>query len=374
MSDMTKEEVLDAALCRSIYLVPELEEAEEDAMATDGVVPRFLQALERTRTDGNNDDFEVEWIIKNFLIGGYSHLIFAAGGKGKSLFVQEMAFCLAAGKPFMGHTPERAFKVLYLDMENGVMDLILRRQAFGFDEIPENLYYVQDFSFGPLNEPKGAADFLEVVDHMGAEVVIVDTISKVTIGSENESNTYQEWQKHFLVPLQSRGVTVVVLDHMGHDEYATHARGSAAKQDNHNIPYQMTVGDPVTIDGVTRQKITFKKTKDRSGLIPDKLYVTRTQGARPVHTLTATYVGGSILIDGEPAADTGGLTQEQLERVVNAYEAGARSTMSRRAFTDHLSENNLQGFRQDLWPAVKTELERLEAGEPSMYSLVEQWA
>lgn len=366
--NMTKEEALEAALAGNVYLLPETEFNPEG-----DVLPRFLEALERTRADGNNDDFQVEWVIKDFLIKGYNHLIFAAGGKGKSLLVQEMAFRLAAGKSFMGTTPDEPLKVFYLDMENGIIDLVRRRQAFGFDAIPENLYYVQDFSFGALNEPQGAKDFLEAVDYIQPDLVIIDTLSKVTVGSENESNTYQEWQKHLLMPLQSRGITVVVLDHTGHDENAKHARGASAKKDNHNVPYLMTVAEPSTVDGVTREKITLEKTKDRSGLIPEKLYLTRTQGSQPVHALTATYNGEAYVIDGEVIADTGGLTYDQLERVREAHEAGALSSMSRRKFVEHLEEQNIEGFRNVLWPAVKAELERLEDGQGPMSEIVAAW-
>jgi hypothetical protein len=107
---------------------------------------------------------------------------------------------------------------------------------------------------------------------VGADVVVVDTLSKFVAGDENESATYLDLNRQIGVRLRRADVAFVRLDHSGKDvERGT--RGSSAKQADVDVEYSLSVGvvDPAT--GAC--PVVLKRTKDRLGLGEETLTLDR---------------------------------------------------------------------------------------------------
>lgn len=177
-----------------------------------------------------DDTDEEEWIHDPLLPAGRSVSIYSAPKVGKSLLMLEMAVAVSRGDGFLGYTPDRGYRVMYVDFENNLKgDVRTRLQAMGHG--PEHLGHLDYLSFPPLSgldTERGAAELLAAVKAYGSEVVIVDTVSRAVAGEENSNDTWLALYRHTGVGLKRAGVAVIRLDHSGKDE-TKGTRGGSAK-------------------------------------------------------------------------------------------------------------------------------------------------
>jgi hypothetical protein len=176
------------------------------------------------------DEAEQEWIHKPLLPARRLVAIYSAPKIGKSLLMLEMAVTLSRGEKFLGHTPDRRYRVLYVDYENDPLgDVRTRLQAmdYGPDDL-DHLDYLSFPTFAALNSPRGAAELLAAVKAYGSEVVVIDTVSRAIDGEENSNDTWLNFYLHTGLQLKQLGVAMSRLDHSGKDE-SKGMRGGSAK-------------------------------------------------------------------------------------------------------------------------------------------------
>ena len=152
--------------------------------------------------------------------------IYSAPKIGKSLLMLEMAVTLSRGEQFLGHTPTKPYRVLYVDYENDPLgDVRTRLQDMGYgpDDL-DHLDYLSFPTFAALNSPRGAAELLAAVKAYASEVVVIDTVSRAIDGEENSNDTWLEFYLHTGLQLKQLGVAMIRLDHSGKDESQRHAR------------------------------------------------------------------------------------------------------------------------------------------------------
>lgn len=165
---------------------------------------------------------EPEWLIPDVLEKGRSHALYAPKKVGKSLVT--LTWC--------GRLINRGLHVLYVDVENSMGDLVERlRKMQRQPEHLDNLHYVSFPSMAMLDTPAGGATLLALVEKCSADLVILDTVSRVISGEENSADTFRNLYRYALVPLKALGLTVLRLDHAGKDTTAGQ-RGSSAKGDD----------------------------------------------------------------------------------------------------------------------------------------------
>lgn len=58
------------------------------------------------------------WIIPGVMLAGYTHMLVAPGGSGKSLFTLQLAMTLASGEPWGEFKPRKRFKTLLINVED----------------------------------------------------------------------------------------------------------------------------------------------------------------------------------------------------------------------------------------------------------------
>ena len=132
----------------------------------------------------------LEWIVEPFL-PVKRHITLAGPAKaGKSLFVAEMAACIASGQNFLGYPVTRSI-VLYLDFENSPEEDVtprLRGMGFGPGDL-EGLHYFSYPVLKPFDTADGGNELLVLLKEYEPGLVVIDTASRTIAGKENENDT-----------------------------------------------------------------------------------------------------------------------------------------------------------------------------------------
>jgi hypothetical protein len=194
----------------------------------------------------------VEWLLEPFLEAGTVNVLFAKAGTGKSLLALEWALRLVRD----GRT------VVYVDDENRVADVVERLQAFGAE--PSELSRLMLYSFAglpPLDTIDGGTHLLALAVTAHAELVVLDTTTRMVAGRENDADTFLQMYRCSLARLKGHGITVLRLDHPGKDE-ARGQRGSNAKDGDADTIWKLT-------EVAKGRTYKMHREKNRSGHAPD---------------------------------------------------------------------------------------------------------
>jgi hypothetical protein len=209
----------------------------------------------------------------------------ATRGDGKSLLALEIACAKAAGRQVLSQPEGTPIHVVYLDMEMGPDDLYDRLPDLGygpdnadFGTLVDHLHYYQLPNLPPLDTEAGGQALEALVNRHGAVLVVVDTLSRVVAGKENETETYRDLFTHTEKRLKRLRIAVLRLDHLGKDKERG-SRGASAKEDPLDLVWQVSVsGDQVVL----------KRTKGRPAGVPEQVVLKRTDlGGRVAHVVLA---------------------------------------------------------------------------------------
>ncbi len=247
------------------YTVAELPAAEggpggprvvRDAVTSDDA--NWLpEPLDWAELFAETDDDEPDWLVADILERGRSHVIYAPKKHNKSLITQ--VYC--------GQLAKDPVPTVYLDLENSRADIRSRFRAMG--HTPEQLAQLHYFSFptlAMLDTPAGGAQLAALVERYQAELVVLDTTSRVVGGEENDADTFRKLYRYALIPLKAAGVTVLRLDHAGKDISAGQ-RGSSAKGDDVDTVWQLIKHD--------EDHFTLKCDAQRTGHHPPTIALVR---------------------------------------------------------------------------------------------------
>ena len=183
---------------------------------------------------------EPDWLVEPLLERGRLYALWSIAGTGKSLLTLEICAALAAGRPVLSNPGRDPLHVLYVDMENSPSDLVERLSAFGYrPEHLSHLHYLSFPSLPALDSPAGGAALLAAAERHRAEVLAIDTVSRIIAGKENDSDTFHQLYRCALAPLKARGITIIRLDHAGKDAERGQ-RGSSAKDSDVDVVWQLT--------------------------------------------------------------------------------------------------------------------------------------
>jgi hypothetical protein len=206
-----------------------------------------------------NEDEGEDWLLEPLISASRAVTIYSPPGHGKSLLAQDIAATLATGKGgCLGTEPTRAVPVLYLDLENVPQtDIKPRLEAMGYHWSELGKLHLSSYpDMAPLDTAQGARELLEVVDHLGIQVLVVDTMSRVVGGEENVNDTWLAFSRLTALPLKRRGVAVLRLDHTGKDE-SKGTRGGSAKQGDPDAVWRLK---QMTDDG-THLELVLEKNR-----------------------------------------------------------------------------------------------------------------
>lgn len=105
---------------RSKYALPEpSEDAVEAEEAAREEASRPLEVVDAF--DFEEADIPVRpWLVPGALLAGYTHMLAAPGGSGKSLFTLQFAIALATGQQWGEFTPRRRYKSIIINVEDDI--------------------------------------------------------------------------------------------------------------------------------------------------------------------------------------------------------------------------------------------------------------
>lgn len=176
---------------------------------------------------------DVPWLVENLIEQGRSIAIYSPPKAGKSLFMLEIAAALATGRPVLGQPAKPPMRVVYIDIENSQADIVERLTNLGYtpqdlELLQTNLVYFSFPSLPVLDSAAGGQHLMALAKHHQPALVVIDTVSRVIEGSENDADTFANLYRHALAPLKGAGISVIRLDHSGKD-LEKGQRGSSAK-------------------------------------------------------------------------------------------------------------------------------------------------
>lgn len=190
-----------------------------------------------------DEDDDIQWVVENMWPTGRTIVLFALQKTGKSLVSLHMATSLALGvDPFTGkETTPRI--VVYLDYEMTRMDIQERLVDMGHYSAMKSgaldrLRYALHPPTQPMDTAEGGRQVLAMALGEHADVVIIDTLSRVIKGDENSADTFRAFALHTGTPLKAHGISVMRLDHEGKSKEQG-MRGSSAKGDDPDITYRL---------------------------------------------------------------------------------------------------------------------------------------
>jgi hypothetical protein len=228
-----------------------------------------------------NDPEPIRYLIDPLFAAGEVTRVFAPAKVGKSLLVLEAMAGLATGREVLGETPTPTH-VVYVDQENTPDDWRDRLESMGYDASDDmsRLHWYSLQSWPPLDTADGGEAIIRTVQEHLAEVVVIDTQSKVLEGPEDKSDTAAAFYRHTLLPLKRIGCAVVIIDHAGNDE--SKPRGSSGKRDDVDVVWKVSrSGDAVSLARThTRKRHELDRLSLRRELNPTR-HVVRNGSAEP---------------------------------------------------------------------------------------------
>lgn len=204
------------------------------------------------------------WIAPYLVPEGRMVSLVGPAKSGKSLLALNCAAAIASGRPFLGE-PTIQSTVLYIDQENiPISDVKPRLEQMGYtwQDLKTHFIYSSYGRFEDFNTRKGADNLMKLIREHNVQVVIIDTISRVVTGKENDNDTWNDLHKHLESQLKREGISMLRLDHTGKDTDKG-PRGGSAKLGDVDMTVTLTAqrnGNMIhlTVDG-HRMPLTWAK-------------------------------------------------------------------------------------------------------------------
>jgi hypothetical protein len=223
-------------------------------------------------------DPEPEWLIEPLVERGRQVAFYSEAKAGKSLLWLEIGQALARGLPVLGNPARKPITIVYIDQENTKRDLVERLRKMGNDGTGlERLVYYSFPDIAYLDTESGGRELYALARVADADLVIIDTLSRVVEGDENDNDTYHNFYKNTGVRLKAEGIALVRLDHSGKD-VAKGMRGASSKSTDVDEVWQLTTDDY----GVM---VTLNRTHSRAHHGVDRVVLTREDEPALRHTV-----------------------------------------------------------------------------------------
>jgi hypothetical protein len=175
---------------------------------------------------------QTDWVVEDLAVGSEAWVVAGDGGVGKSMFVMALALAVAGGDAtFLGKRILKSGPVLYVDEENSAALAVQRLNALTAEhETPDlkdtpwlrkpsltdmqakNLEYLWYAGVDLLGEPeKLHEEALEIQPVL----VVIDSLSRVSIGGEENSNPdMTRLMRAGVIPIaRDTGAAVLILHH-----------------------------------------------------------------------------------------------------------------------------------------------------------------
>lgn len=218
------------------------------------------------KTFWETDHSAEDWLIEPLIPKGRQVGLFAPAKVGKSLLALDVAARMTTGRTVFGGYCQKVHTI-YLDMEMTESDLAERLEDMGYgpDTDFSCLHYYLLPSLPPLDTKAGGEALMKLVKRHDAEFLVIDTMSRVISGKENDSDTVIQLYQHTGSLLKAQGVTVLRLDHAG-KKLEAGQRGSSAKNDDLDLVWELSG---------SAEAFVLRATHRRQSWIPEEIKLVR---------------------------------------------------------------------------------------------------
>lgn len=296
------------------------------------------------------DDTTEEWVHEPLLPARRSVVIYSPPKVGKSLLMLEFAVALSRAETFLSAPIERRYRVLYIDFENDPRgDVRSRLQSMGYG--PDDLDHLDYLSFptmAGLDTERGSLELIEACKAYGAEIVVIDTVSRAVNGEENSNDTWLGLYRHTGLKLKQAGIAVIRLDHTGKDETKGQRGGSAKSGDVDAIWRLSRVAD---------DRFRLECTDSRLHIATKSLHLIRQQTPRLRHTVES--LGSSTSREQKVAhlialADDNGLPADASREAIREFAKERGITARNDVFAEVARHRKIVPTLGDNRPAGRT--------------------
>lgn len=272
---------------------------------------------------------EPVWLCEPLIERGRQVAFYSEAKAGKSLLWLEVAAALASGRAVLGNPEREPITVVYVDQENTKTDLRERLGKLGYvGEKLEGLAYYSFPDLSYLDTETGGRELFALAKYHRGDLVILDTLSRVVEGDENENDTYHNFYRHSGVRLKADGIGLVRLDHAGKDA-SKGMRGASSKTTDVDEVWQLTT------DGA--DMLTLVRTHSRSNHGEGRLAVIRKDNplrhevARAIAAAPNDLEAAEVFLDLQGVDPLTGLNSVWAEVKDEASGQGFSQTMIRKA-------------------------------------------
>lgn len=179
-----------------------------------------------------------EYIVEPFIATQSMNMMYAKRGIGKTFTAMTLALSVARGEDFFGFSVSKERRVLYIDGEMPTADLQRRLLAL-CPSPPENLMIVPSEILFRNDRPinlQGDEDRIRVNDllktleqqDMRPELIILDNLSSLTGGVDENDNSALDQFLQFLVGIRHAGYAILMIHHAGK---SGSQRGASRRED-----------------------------------------------------------------------------------------------------------------------------------------------
>lgn len=176
----------------------------------------------------NREQKSAGYVVKGMLLRASYAEAFGAPGEGKTFIALDLAYHVAAARPWMDRKVHAGL-ALYLAYE-GVGGMVKRakalRQKYGTNDVP---LYIVGAAFN-LREQAGRKELGQVIDQLPVKpvLIVVDTFARALMGGdENSAQDVGAFNAAIAALIESTGACVMIVHHSGKDK-SKGARGSSA--------------------------------------------------------------------------------------------------------------------------------------------------
>lgn len=215
-----------------------------------------------------NEPFVPEdWLLEPLLPRSRSIAMYCVAGVGKSELTLFICARLATGQAVLDRPAGEPLNVVYLDYEMTMHDVRerLTKLGYGPESDLSHLHYCLLPTLPPLDTVKGGDAVLQIALDRKADLVVIDTTSRVISGAESDSDSFRDFHQHSGRRLKEAGITIWRLDHAG-KSIAAGQRGSSAKNDDVDVIWQLSR---------TKAGSRLFGEKRRQSWVPENIYLTR---------------------------------------------------------------------------------------------------
>lgn len=168
------------------------------------------------------------WVIPGVMLSGYTHILAAPGGSGKSLFTLQLAITLARGEPWGSFVPRRKCRTLVINVEDDIDEQRRRLAAArrvmdagnelrGMIDLVPAADSIVVAGHGPDGRTLRTMPIVETlvrfIEDRSIDVLIVDPFAETFDGDENDNSEVKWAMKIWRDEIARRTGCVVYLVH-----------------------------------------------------------------------------------------------------------------------------------------------------------------